>query len=72
MRVSGMNWASQADLDHFTVNDADIELSGASDAEIIVNQRLEIDLSGASELIYHGNPKVGSINVSGGSSIMQK
>jgi hypothetical protein len=64
--------ASDVRLAEFTTVNANIELSGASDAEIIVNQRLEIDLSGASELIYHGNPKVGSINVSGGSTIMQK
>lgn len=64
--------ASDAHLADFTTASADIELSGASDAEVVVNERLEINLSGASKLIYYGNPRLGSINVSGGSSIVQK
>ena len=64
--------ASDVGLEDFPVDNADIELSGASDAEIYVSGQLKIDLSGASELIYAGHPLLGSIDVSGGSSITQK
>lgn len=61
--------ASQANLDHFTINDADIELSGASSADLNVNGRLDADLSGLSEVRYEGNPTLGTISKSGGSEI---
>jgi len=52
--------------------DAEINLSGASDATINASGRLDGDLSGASKLSYVGNPTLGSINTSGGSTISQK
>ena len=64
--------ASEVILTDFPVINADVELSGASDADIVVNGRLSIDLSGGSKLSYAGDPKLGSIDVSGSSSIEQK
>jgi hypothetical protein len=64
--------ASHVRLPDFSVVDADINLSGASDATMNASGRLDIDLSGGSELNYIGNPKLGSINISGGSTIKQK
>ena len=61
--------ASDLDLGRFKVNNADIGLSGASDVTINLNGMLNVDMSGASEVKYLGNPKLGSISTSGASSI---
>jgi hypothetical protein len=63
---------SEVKLTDFPTVSADVELSSGSNAEIYVSGKLSIDLSGASKLIYSGDPKLGSIDVSGSSSILQK
>ena len=63
---------SEVKLEDFPTVNADVELSGGSDAEVFVSGRLSINLSGASKLTYSGDPKLGSIDVSGSSSILQK
>lgn len=55
--VSG---ASALKAFHFPVPKADIELSGASDAEITVSNELNIVATGASHLVFRGNPAVTS------------
>jgi hypothetical protein len=65
----GASGASQVTLPDFPVATADINLSGASHAVIDVSDRMDINLSGASTLEYSGDPKLGSLNVSGGSTI---
>jgi len=69
LRASG---ASEAALPNFTVNDADIQLSGASDAIIYINGRLDVNLSGGSSLEYGGNPTVGNFSVTGGSKFKSR
>lgn len=64
--------ASHVELPDFSVVDADINLSGASGATINASGRLDGDLSGASRLTYMGNPTLGSVSASGGSTISQK
>jgi hypothetical protein len=64
--------ASQAELTDFTVNDADIELSGASHASLDINGKIDVSLSGASSLRYGGNPTLGKLDVTGASEIKQK
>jgi hypothetical protein len=64
--------ASHVKLSNFSVVDIEVNLSGASDATINASGRLDGDLSGASKLNYMGNPKLGNINTSGGSTISQK
>jgi len=64
--------ASHVKLADFSVADADINLSGASDATVNASGRLGGDLSGASRITYMGNPTLGSISASGGSTISQK
>jgi hypothetical protein len=64
--------ASQVELTDFTVNDADIELSGAGHASLDINGKMDVSLSGASSLRYGGNPTLGRLDVSGASSIKQK
>ena len=64
--------ASDTDLENFTVNDAKIDFSGASDGSLEINGRLDVDLSGASSLEYSGNPTLGEIDLSGGSELERR
>ncbi len=66
--VSG---ASKAQLETFEMDDADVEISGASSGTVNVSGRLDVELSGASSLRYEGDPELGSINTSGGSSFRE-
>jgi len=61
--------ASSANMPDFIVNNAYIELSGASHASLEINGRLDVDLSGASSVEYSGNTALGDIDLSGASSI---
>jgi len=67
--VSG---ASRLNLDDFTVNNADVNFSGASSGTVNLNGRLDANLSGASRLWYIGEPTMGDINTSGASTISKK
>ena len=64
--------ASDVSLPDFPLVNAEVELSGASDADINISGQLDVDLSGASDLTYTGSPRLGSIDITGGSSISQK
>jgi len=64
--------ASRAALDNFPVANADVELSGASGATVNLDGILDADLSGASRLSYIGEPSMGDINTSSGSSVSKK
>jgi hypothetical protein len=70
--VADVSGASRFNLDNFTVNNADVDLSGASSGTINLNGRLDADLSGASKLWYIGEPTMGDINTSGASTISKK
>jgi hypothetical protein len=61
--------ASQARLANLTLNNAAVNISGASSAFLRVNGKLDINLSGASHLEYAGNPSLGEIRVSGASTL---
>jgi hypothetical protein len=67
--VSG---ASRLNLDDFTVNNADVDFSGASSGTINLDGRLDADLSGASRLWYIGEPTMGDIDTSGASTVSKK
>ena len=69
LEVSG---ASRADLADFPLNNADIGLSGASEATVYVKGKLDIMASGASRLYFYGNPTLGVPDVSGASTIKHK
>ena len=64
--------ASQLSLDNFPGDNADIKLSGASWATVNLDGRLDVDLSGASKLDYIGEPTMGNIEISGGSTLSRK
>ena len=67
LKASG---ASKADLDKFRVNTAAVNLSGASTARLTVFDVLDpVSLSGASKLIYSGNPLVRNLHISGASTV---
>lgn len=64
--------ASDVDLTDFIVQDADVELSGASKATVNVKGKLDYDVSAASSLYFLGNPTIGKSEVSGASTIKHK
>jgi hypothetical protein len=64
--------ASRASLADFSVDDADIDLSGASEATVNVAGKMNVELSGSSTLRYSGSPALGKMDISGSSHIEQK
>ncbi len=61
--------ASRFHLADLMISDADVTLTGASTAEMNLDGRLDISLSGASSLDYTGVLTLGEIDLSGGSSV---
>ena len=70
--IASVSGASRFNLDDFTVNNADVDFSGASSGTINLDGRLDADLSGASTLWYIGEPTMGSIDISGASTLSKK
>jgi hypothetical protein len=68
----GVSGASRARLQGFALQDADVEASGASSATVDVAGRLNAEASGASSILYVGNPQLGRIEQSGASSVKPK
>ena len=64
--------ASNVELADFPINNVEVKLSGASSAAVNVNGRLDANLSGASHLEYIGEPTLGSIKTSGGSTVSKQ
>lgn len=67
--VAVVSGACTLNFEGFHVNDANVELSGASHATVYVSGRLDVTASGFSSLQYLGNPTLGTIETSGGSSV---
>jgi hypothetical protein len=67
-----LSGASRVDLSQFQTTNADVDVSGASQATIDVIGRLDVDLSGASSLEYTGDPVLGRVNVTGASKMTSK
>jgi hypothetical protein len=63
---------STLNLSNFQVHDANVNLSGGSHGTININGRLDADISGGSRLQYIGEPTMGDISISGGSTISSK
>lgn len=66
------NGASSARLVEFDAMDADIRLSGASNAAVNLKGKLDADLSGASRLTYAGEVSLGKLQVTGASSLKRR
>ncbi len=69
LEVSG---ASTADLGDFLGHDAEVEISGASQATVNLTGTFDGEVSGASTLYYSGAAEPGHIETSGASSIVKK
>lgn len=67
-----LSGASRIRIEDYIVDDAVIDISGASSAEINAGGELDVTLSGASSLRYSGNPTLGDLNISGGSSLKRR
>lgn len=63
--------AGEIDVARLPVATADVALSGGSHAIISVTDIMNVNLSSASVLEYIGNPKLGSMKMSGGSTLNQ-
>lgn len=59
-------------LGSFPVNDASVKIIGGSEATINVNGTLDVEVSGGSRVVYDGEPAIGDVNLSGGSTFKKK
>jgi RNA polymerase sigma factor (sigma-70 family) len=64
--------ASRLRLADFALDSADVDLSGASMAEVQARTKLDYSLSGASHLEYQGDPTLGKHEATGASHAAQK
>lgn len=70
--VMDASGGSHFDFSEFTVNDADVKLSGGSNGSVYVGGRLDADLSAGSHLDYYGDPELGNIETSSAATISPK
>lgn len=63
--------ASNIIVDNLPVASADVVLNGGSHAAVNVTDTLNVEISGGSTLTYTGNPKLGKMDISGGSILEQ-
>jgi len=64
--------SSVVDLSKFPVADAAINISSSSTVTVNASGRLDVDASSSSDVYYLGNPLMGEIDTSSGSSVEQK
>lgn len=64
--------ASNVELSGFSVHNARVNLEGASSATVNLDGRLDGHLTGASKLLYIGDPTLGDIVTEGGSTVGKK
>jgi len=69
LKASG---ASKVNLDDFPLDNANIHLSGASEATVNVKGRLDCAVTAASRLYFQGNPTMGNVSVTGASTIKHR
>jgi hypothetical protein len=70
--VSIVSGASNLDLTDFPIDNGDLSISGASQVTVNLVGTLDAVVGGASTLYYIGEPTMGDIDISGGSTINQK
>jgi hypothetical protein len=63
---------SNADMDGFSAHDISIKLNRLCNGTIKLDGKLDAEVTGASDLKWVGNPVMGAINVTSGSSLRQK
>ena len=67
-----LSGASRWDGSELETLKTDIDMSGASSARIKVKDELQYDVSGASRLVYTGDPRIYNAEVSGAGSVKKK
>jgi hypothetical protein len=68
IRISGSGKYRGYDME---VNSADINISGSGDAEVSVEEYLDVDIQGSGNVFYYGNPQVTSKVTGSGKVIKQ-
>jgi len=63
---------SHANLANFAVENADFTASSGSHVTLNVSGRLDVEVSGGSHVLYSGDPQIGDIDLSGGSTFKKK
>ena len=61
--------AGLLDLEAFTLQDADLQLSGGANCTVRVTGTLNVEASGGAQLDYYGTPTLGRTDVSGGAQV---
>ena len=61
--------AGELDLRTFTVQDAELQLSGGARGAVRVTGTLNVEASGGAQLDYFGSPTIGRMEVSGGAQV---
>jgi hypothetical protein len=64
--------ASRLNCSKLMASKTDVDLSGASNADVNAREQMDYDLSGASDLNYAGNPRIGQSQCSGASNASRK
>jgi len=64
--------ASSMNSPDFTMQSTDVNLDGASNVSVLTVGTLNLAISGFSTLNYYGNPTLGTIDISGASSLNHK
>lgn len=67
-----MSGASKLDAENLKAENVSVDSSGASSASVFATNELKADLSGATSVVYAGNPKIVEKKVSGASSVKEK
>lgn len=67
-----MSGASKLEAENFKAEKVSVDASGASCATVSVLEDLKVDLSGASKVVYYGNPASLEKRTSGASSVIGK
>ncbi len=70
--VAEASGASRFDASALECKSARVNISGASEAVVHVTETLDVDISGAGELIYYGDPKTVTKKISGAGEMIKK
>ena len=62
---------SHANMGDFNVENADLTVSGGSHVTVNVGGRLDVEVSGGSHVRYRGDPQIGDVDISGGSTFKE-
>ena len=66
--VFDISGGSHASLGDFVVENADLTVSGGSHVTVNVKGKLDVEVSGGSHVRYKGEPQLGDVNISAGST----